>query len=92
VLLLDLKAFSVSRNEIVEALLAENIGAADCSIPSGNIHWRTTRQPVVLDDWPARIAVGFAVNDVILGCCTTTVTVTDLVAGAVPVAPLAVSV
>ena len=28
VLMLDLKAFSVSRNEIVEALLAENIGAA----------------------------------------------------------------
>ena len=34
--------------------IAENIGAADCSIPNGDIHWRTTRQPVVLDDWHAR--------------------------------------
>ena len=34
--------------------IAENIGAADCSIPNGDIHWRTTRQPSVLGDWPAR--------------------------------------
>jgi hypothetical protein len=32
--------------------IAENIGAPDCSIPSGGIDWRTVRQPVVLDDWP----------------------------------------
>jgi dTDP-4-amino-4,6-dideoxygalactose transaminase len=42
VLLLDLKAFSVSRNEVVEALLAENIGAA--------IHYRALHaQPFYRD-------------------------------------------
>ncbi|HEX6189554.1 MAG TPA: hypothetical protein VFZ40_15845 [Pyrinomonadaceae bacterium] len=32
--------------------IAENIGAAECSIPQGDLQWRKTRQPVVLDDWP----------------------------------------
>ena len=31
---------------------AENIGQSDCSIPDDGIHWRPTRQPIVLDDWP----------------------------------------
>ncbi len=33
--------------------LGENIGAQDCPIPTGNIQWRHTRPPVVLEFWPA---------------------------------------
>lgn len=33
--------------------IGENIGASDCSIPTGDIRWRPTRQPVVLEQWPA---------------------------------------
>lgn len=29
----------------------ENIGAADCAVPSVGLKWRTTRMPVVLDLW-----------------------------------------
>jgi dTDP-4-amino-4,6-dideoxygalactose transaminase len=48
VLVLDLKAFSVSRNEIVEALLAENIGAA--------IHYRGVHvQPFYRDQYGYRL-------------------------------------
>lgn len=32
--------------------IGENIGRADCPIPTGGIAWRGVRQPVVLDDWP----------------------------------------
>ena len=32
--------------------IAENIGSADCGIPTGGIGWRPTRQPVVLGEWP----------------------------------------
>ena len=32
--------------------IGENIGAADCPIPTGGLPWRRTRQPVVLDHWP----------------------------------------
>jgi hypothetical protein len=32
--------------------IAENIGRPGCGIPTGNINWRPTRQPVVLDEWP----------------------------------------
>src|SRR5215217_93533 len=33
--------------------IGENIGAHGCDIPTGGIRWRPTRQPVVLEDWPA---------------------------------------
>jgi hypothetical protein len=36
--------------------IAENIGSSVCSIPTNGIRWQTTRQPVVLDDWPVREA------------------------------------
>jgi hypothetical protein len=36
--------------------IGENIGAADCPIPTGGLQWRQIRQPVVLDDWPAAVA------------------------------------
>jgi hypothetical protein len=29
----------------------ENIGAEDCRIPTGGLHWRPTRQPICLDYW-----------------------------------------
>jgi hypothetical protein len=32
--------------------VGENIGSADCWIPTGGIPWRPIRQPIVLDDWP----------------------------------------
>ena len=32
--------------------IGENVGSADCPIPSGGINWRHTRAPVVLADWP----------------------------------------
>jgi len=33
--------------------IAENIGRADCAIPTCGRPWITTRQPVVMDQWPA---------------------------------------
>jgi len=33
--------------------IGENIGTADCPIPTGGIPWHPIRQPVVLDDWAA---------------------------------------
>jgi hypothetical protein len=33
--------------------VAENIGKADCTIPTCGLKWITTRQPIVLDEWPA---------------------------------------
>src|SRR5262249_48710900 len=33
--------------------IGENIGSRDCGVPTNGIRWRRTRQPVVLDDWPA---------------------------------------
>jgi hypothetical protein len=35
--------------------IGENIGTPACSIPTGKIRWRSTRQPVVLDDWPVSV-------------------------------------
>ena len=36
--------------------IAENIGTSGCLIPTGDIRWRPTRQPVVLDQWPVSVA------------------------------------
>ena len=33
--------------------IAENIGQPSCGIPTCGLDWITTRQPVVLDEWPA---------------------------------------
>lgn len=33
--------------------IAENIGQPSCGIPACGLAWLTTRQPVVLDEWPA---------------------------------------
>jgi hypothetical protein len=44
-------AFSVAPHDHYFTI-GENIGTAGCPIPLGGLHWRPTRQPVVLDDWP----------------------------------------
>jgi hypothetical protein len=36
----------------VHFTIAENIGRRGCSIPTAGIEWRTTRPPVVLEEWP----------------------------------------
>lgn len=36
----------------VHFTIAENIGAADCRIPTVGIDWKRTRPPVVLEEWP----------------------------------------
>lgn len=33
--------------------IGENIGTAHCPIPTGGLTWRPTRQPVLLEHWPA---------------------------------------
>ena len=32
--------------------IGENIGQADCVIPTSGVRWQPIRQPVVLEDWP----------------------------------------
>jgi hypothetical protein len=32
--------------------IGENIGSSGCPIPTGQLPWRATRQPLVLEDWP----------------------------------------
>lgn len=32
--------------------IGERIGAPDCSVPTCGLRWETTRQPVVLSEWP----------------------------------------
>ena len=44
-------------NHDVHFTFAENIGAPDCKVPSEVFRWKTTRQPIVLDQFrPARLA------------------------------------
>lgn len=38
--------------------IAENFGAASCAIPAAGVHWRVTRQPIVLRDWPVAPCAG----------------------------------
>jgi hypothetical protein len=40
------------KNHDIYFTIGEAIGTPNCSIPTGDIHWQTTRQPVVLDQWP----------------------------------------
>jgi hypothetical protein len=32
--------------------IGELIGTSTCNVPTGGLHWRPIRQPVVLEDWP----------------------------------------
>jgi hypothetical protein len=44
-------AFTVHEHDYYFTI-GENIGLPSGLIPTGGIHWRPTRQPVVLEDWP----------------------------------------
>jgi hypothetical protein len=44
--------FTIPRHDFYFTI-GERIGAADCPIPASDIRWQPTRQPVVLEDWPA---------------------------------------
>jgi hypothetical protein len=50
--------FAVGRHDCYFTV-GENIGAHDCPIPTNGIHWKRTRQPVVLEDWPVCDDAGF---------------------------------
>ena len=39
--------------------IGENIGTPGCPIPMSGIHWRKTRPPVVLDEWPVIAGAAF---------------------------------
>ena len=42
----------------VHFTIGENVGRPGCSLPTGGIEWRHTRQPVVLEDWPLHPSAG----------------------------------
>lgn len=42
----------------VHFTIGENVGRPECSLPTGGIEWRHTRQPVVLEDWPLHPSAG----------------------------------
>jgi hypothetical protein len=44
--------------------IGENIGRPDCGIPTCGLDWITTRQPVVLDLWPAQKREGRAFTSI----------------------------
>jgi hypothetical protein len=49
----------------VYVTIGENIGRPECEIPTGNIDWVTTPQPVVLEHWPAQPPGGDAFTSVV---------------------------
>lgn len=40
------------RSHDVFFTMAENIGDPSCTVPRCDVEWKTTRQPITLDDWP----------------------------------------
>jgi hypothetical protein len=44
--------------------IAQNIGEVGCTIPTCGLAWQTTRQPVVLAEWPARPKPGAALTTI----------------------------
>jgi hypothetical protein len=44
--------------------VGENVGKADCEIPTCGLRWITTRQPIVLEHWPAATDAGGAFTSV----------------------------
>jgi hypothetical protein len=38
--------------------VGENIGTAECSIPTSGVPWRPISQPVLLDEWPVAVGPG----------------------------------
>jgi hypothetical protein len=54
----DLGLHDPFRGHDVHVTIGENIDGSDCGIPTLGLNWLTTRQPVVLEYWPARPANG----------------------------------
>jgi hypothetical protein len=52
------------RGHDVYVTIGENIGQPDCEIPTGDMNWLTTPQPVVLDHWPIRTNDRHAITSV----------------------------
>lgn len=85
VLILDLAQFSVSRNDIIEALLAENIGAA--------LHYRALHTHPYYqetygyapEDYPLAASVGESILSLPLTPCMTEADVQDVITGVVKV-------
>ena len=44
--------------------IGENLGRPDCAIPTCGLEWITTRQPIVLEHWPAQTADGGAFTSI----------------------------
>jgi hypothetical protein len=42
----------------VHVTIGENVGRAECTVPTCGIAWLTTRQPVVLSHWPMQRSTG----------------------------------
>ena len=57
-------AVAIMRAHDVFFSLGEHLGAPDCAIPTGEIAWRPTRQPILLDRWKAPPSTGTAFTTV----------------------------
>jgi hypothetical protein len=56
----DAGALAALRAHNVHFSFGENLGAADCDVPDGNVRWLPTRQPVALDLWQPSASAGAA--------------------------------
>jgi len=44
--------------------IGENVGCADCNVPTCGLKWITTKQPVVLEEWPVQTTPGLGFTSV----------------------------
>lgn len=54
----DLGLADIFAGHDVFVTIGENVGSPACAIPSCGLNWITTRQPVVLDEWPPQATNG----------------------------------
>lgn len=60
----DLKLHDAFTGHDSFVTIGENIGREDCPVPTCGLHWITSPQPVVLDEWPAASERGGAITSV----------------------------
>jgi hypothetical protein len=53
----EAEATQVAQAHNIFFTYAANIGQPDCLLPTGGLHWHTTRPPVLLDQWPEQTAI-----------------------------------
>jgi hypothetical protein len=53
----EAEATQVAQAHNIFFTYAANIGQPDCLLPTGGLHWHTTRPPVLLDQWPEQSAI-----------------------------------